>query len=297
MKLKVLMTGGNGALADALYPLLCQNGYNVYMTDINGIDNKVIFKMDIRDKKEIDRIATKFKPDIIMHLAAETNVDKCELNPDHAYNTNVKGTENMALSAKIMGVTLVYISTGAVFDGEKSEPYIESDKPNPISIYGKTKFEGEKIVTSLMDMYYIFRAGWMIGGYEKDKKFVAKIVNLAKVKKEIPVVTDKFGSPTFTKDFSKGILAVISTKEYGLYHMVNEGCCSRYDIAKKIIEYLERKDVVIKPVTSEAFPLPAPRGRSEMLVNHKLSMIGLNNMRPWQDALREYVLETGERDE
>ncbi|NQT66541.1 MAG: dTDP-4-dehydrorhamnose reductase [Actinobacteria bacterium] len=290
MRLKVLMTGGNGMLADALYPLLCQNGYNVYMTDINGIDNKVIFKMDIRDKKEIDRIAIKFKPNIIMHLAAETNVDKCELSPDHAYNTNAKGTENMALIAKMMGATLVYISTGAVFDGEKSEPYLESDEPNPISVYGKSKFEGEKIVTSLTNNYFIFRAGWMIGGYEKDKKFVEKIVELAKIKNEIHVVTDKFGSPTFTKDFSKNILTVISTKNYGLFHMVNEGCCSRFDIAKKIIEYLERKDVVIKPVTSDAFPLPAPRGRSEMLINRKLNLLGLNNMRPWQDALKEYIL-------
>ena len=295
MKTKVLLTGGNGMLADALCPILFQNGYDVYITDIVGVDERVIFRLDIRNKEEIDKVVSKFKPDLIMHLAAETNVDKCELNAEHAYKVNTDGTENMALSAKAIGADFVYISTGAVFDGEKLEPYVESDKPNPISIYGKSKFEGENIVASLFDKYYIFRAGWMIGGYKKDKKFVAKIVDLAKTKKEIPVVTDKFGSPTFTKDFSKGIVSVISTKEYGLYHMVNEGGCSRFDIAEKIIEYLGKKDVVIKPVTSESFPLPAPRGRSEMLSNYNLKMLGLNIIRPWQDALKEYILDIEER--
>lgn len=294
--MKVLVTGANGMLADALCPLLRENGFITYLTDINGVDEKEIFKMDIRNKEEAIRIAGQFKPDIIMHLAAETDVDKCELNPKHAYESNTKGTENMVVVAETMDVPMVYISTGAVFDGEKSELYIETDSPNPISIYGKSKFEGERIITSRLNKYYIFRAGWMIGGYGKDKKFVAKIVDLVKIKKEIPVVTDKFGSPTFTKDFSKGILSVISTGRYGCYHMVNEGRCSRFDIAKKIVKYMDREDVVIKPVTSEAFPLPAPRGRSEMLANHRLTLMGMNHMRPWQEALEEYIEEIRQKD-
>ena len=132
-------------LANAIYPLLCQNGYNIYMANINRVDNKVIFKMDIRDKKEIDRIITKFKPNIIMHLAAETDVDKCELNSDHAYNSNAKGTENVNLTAKMMGITLVYISTGAVFK-RKIGTNIELDKPNPISIYVKSNLKERRFV-------------------------------------------------------------------------------------------------------------------------------------------------------
>lgn len=293
--MKALVTGANGMLAAAFCPLLKNAGYDLYLTDINGIDNKHIFSMDITNKEDICRVIQRFNPDIIFHLAAETDVDKCELKPKHAYKTNTKGTENMALIAKDMGVPLVYISTGAVFNGKKQEPYVELDRPDPISVYGKSKFEGEQIVMSLLDRYYIFRAGWMIGGYEKDKKFVAKIVDLVKTKKEIPVVTDKFGSPTFTRDFSRGIISVVSAEKYGLYHMANKGGCSRFDIAQKIIEYLGKKDVVIKPITSEAFPLPAPRGRSEVLSNYRLTLIGLNHMRPWQEALKEYISEIKER--
>ncbi|MDO8603578.1 MAG: dTDP-4-dehydrorhamnose reductase [Candidatus Omnitrophota bacterium] len=295
MKTRALVTGANGMLADAFNPLLKNAGYDIYLTDINGIDNKQIFPMDITDAADVHKVIMGINPDIIFHLAAETDVDKCELKPEHAYETNARGTENMALAAKDINALFVYISTGSVFNGEKPEPYIESDKPDPISVYGKSKFEGERIVASLLDRYYIFRAGWMIGGYEKDKKFVAKIVDLAKIKKEILVVMDKFGSPTFTRDFSKGIISVVPTEKYGLYHMANKGSCSRLDIAQKIIEYLGKKDVAIKPITSEAFPLPAPRGRSEMLSNHRLTLIGLNHMRPWQEALKEYISEIKER--
>jgi len=289
MGVKALLTGANGMLADALWPLMRKEGYDAYLTDINGTDQGPVYKVDIRNKDEIARAAEKSRPDIIFHLAAETNVDKCELEPEHAWDTNAKGTENVVSVAKDLKVPLVYISTGAVFDGEKNEPYIETDHAEPISVYGKTKFDGERIVTSLLSEFYIFRAGWMIGGYQKDKKFVAKIIELTKTKKEIPVVTDKRGSPTFTVDFSKGMLAVVSSRKYGLYHMVNEGSSSRFEIAKKIVEYLGREDVAIKPVGSDMFPLPAPRGASEMLANHRLTTIGLNRMRPWTEALREYI--------
>ncbi|MFA5148877.1 MAG: sugar nucleotide-binding protein, partial [Candidatus Omnitrophota bacterium] len=148
---------------------------------------------------------------------------------------------------------------------------------------------GEEAVQSLLKKYYIVRAGWMIGGHNKDKKFVWKIVQLLNTKKEISVVTDKTGSPTFTSDFSRGIVDIVGSGKYGLYHCVNKGICTRYDIAVKIAEYLRKKDVVIKPVTSDVFPLPAPRGKSEAMVNSKLAKMGLDNSRPWQDALKEYL--------
>ncbi|MDD5270984.1 MAG: NAD(P)-dependent oxidoreductase, partial [Candidatus Omnitrophica bacterium] len=190
---------------------------------------------------------------------------------------------------KELDIAMVYISTGAVFDGEKEGGYKETDKPNPISIYGMSKLKGEESVRSLLKKYFIVRAGWMIGGHNKDKKFVWKIVQLLNTKKEISVVTDKTGSPTFTTDFSKGIVDIVKSGKYGLYHCVNKGICTRYDIAVKIAEYLGRKDVVIKPVTSDAFPLPAPRGRSEAMLNSNLSKLGLDKTRPWQDALKEYL--------
>ena len=287
MEKRAVVTGANGMLADALRPLLKKAGYDVLPADIAGGDEIVI--SDIRDVNGMLAIVKNYKPGIIFHLAAETDVDKCELQPEHAYATNWNGTENIAQICKELDITMVYISTGAVFDGEKEGGYNESDKPNPISIYGMSKLRGEEAVQSLLKKYFIVRAGWMIGGHNKDKKFVWKIVQLLNTKKEISVVTDKTGSPTFTGDFSRGIIDIVNSGKYGLYHCVNKGICTRYDIAVKIAEYLGRKDVVIKPVTSDAFPLPAPRGRSEAMLNQKLSQMGLDSPRPWQDALKEYL--------
>ncbi len=287
MGLKAVVTGANGMLADALCLLLKDNGYIIYPTDI--VTGGDIIKLDIRNLEDVVDLAKTHKADIVFHLAAETDVDKCELNPAHAFETNWRGAENIAIACKRLDIPMVYISTGAVFDGEKSGGYTELDQPNPLSSYGKSKLKGEEAVTSLLTKYFIIRAGWMIGGHNKDKKFVWKIVQLLNTKKEISVVIDKTGSPTFTKDFSQGIIDIVSTGKYGLYHCVNKGICTRFDIAKKIAEYLKKEDVIIKPVTSEAFPLPAPRGKSEALLNYKLSLMGIDRARHWEEALKEYL--------
>ena len=290
MRIKALVTGANGMLADALLPLLKKRGYDIIATDIIGETNNMV-KLDIRDQKATVDLIVSHNPDLVFHLAAETDVDKCELNQEHAFLTNFQGTEHVILGCKKLDVPLAYISTGAVFDGEKFEGYTEFDKPNPISAYGKSKLKGEEIVASLLRKYFIVRAGWMIGGYHKDKKFVWKITQLLKTKKEISVVTDKMGSPTFTKDFAFGLLKIISEGKYGIYHCVNKGICSRFDIAKKIKEYLNKDDVVLIPVTSAAFPLPAPRGKSEAMLNYKLSQLGIDCMPPWQESLKCYETE------
>lgn len=287
--MKTIVTGANGMLAEALCPLLKKHGYTVFPIDI--VIDEGIFRLDIRDLRGVMDFAKAHKPDVIFHLAAETDVDKCELNPDHAYETNSKGTENMAFVCRELDIPLVYISTGAVFDGEKSGGYTELDKTNPISVYGKSKLKGEETVSSMLTKYYIVRAGWMIGGHNKDKKFVWKITQLLRTQKEISVVIDRTGSPTFTKDFSQGIIDIISTGKHGVYHCVNKGICTRFDIAEKIAEYLNKRDVIIKPITSDAFPLPAPRGKSEALLNHKLSLMGMDKARLWQEVLKEYIEE------
>ena len=287
MSMRALVTGANGMLADAFCPLLCKSGYEVYPTDIAG--NANIFKMDIRDPVSIKNFLSDHPVDIVFHLAAETDVDKCELNAEHAYATNAKGTENVAMACGGHDLPMVYISTGAVFDGEKITGYAEDDAPNPINIYGKSKLEGERAVRRLLKKYYIVRAGWMIGGYDKDKKFVWKIVQLLRGSSEIKAVVDKIGTPTFTGDLAKGLIRIASTGKYGVYHCVNKGICSRFDIAVKIAEYLDKGNVNIKPVTSELFPMPAPRGRSEALLNSRLASMGMDSMRTWQDALREYL--------
>ncbi len=289
--IRSVITGADGMLGSALRPLLDRSGYQVYATDISSAGNGLDY-LDVQDATAVRGYIFKVKPDIVFHLAAETDVDKCELKPDHAYLTNAQGTRNLALLCKELDIPLIYISTGAVFDGKKKEGYTEDDQPHPISVYGKSKLKGEEEIKSLLEKYYIVRAGWMIGGHDKDKKFVWKIVQLMKNKPEIPVVTDKQGSPTFTGDFARGIMNIVETKEYGIYHCVNKGICTRFDIAEKIREYLGKKDVLLKPVTSAAFPLPAPRGDSEALINQKLSKMGINNMRHWTDCLKDYLEES-----
>ncbi|MFC1674308.1 dTDP-4-dehydrorhamnose reductase [Candidatus Omnitrophota bacterium] len=285
--MRALITGADGMLGSALIPLLSDNGYEVFPTDIVLLSTQTKY-LDIRDSEAVKAYVKKIEPEIIFHLAAETNVDKCETEAGHAYATNTQATKNIALACREQDITMVYISTCGVFDGKKAQHYNESDVPNPISIYTKSKFEGEKAVNGLLKKYFIFRAGWMMGGGKKDKKFVAKIVELAKTRKILNVVNDKKGCPTFTRDFSEAIIKIIKLGDYGLYHVTNKGVATRYDIACKIVEYLGREDISVKPISSAEFPLPAPRPDSEAVDIRKLELLKIK-MRPWEEALKEYL--------
>jgi len=288
--MRVLITGSAGMLGSALRPELKQRLYEVISTDIVPSKEEGIEYLDVRSFDQVKAFITKVNPDMVMHLAAETDVDKCEVEPDTAFLSNTIGTQNVALICQKENKELVYISTIGVFYGDKPEPYSEFDEPNPINIYGKSKLEGEKIVQNLLKRYYIVRAGWMMGGGPtKDKKFVGKIARLAKEKSRLLAVDDKIGSPTYTVDFCEYLANLIKTGYYGLYHCTNSGYCSRYDVAKKIIEFLGRSSVSVEPVNSAHFPLPASRARSEMSRNYKFELIGLPKIRSWEDALKEYI--------
>jgi dTDP-4-dehydrorhamnose reductase len=178
---------------------------------------------------------------------------------------------------------VVYISTAGVFDGKKKGPYDELDTPNPINVYGATKFAGEGYVARL-PRHYIVRAGWMIGGHALDHKFIAKVrAQINAGLKVISAVDDKWGTPTYTVDFAENLLDLVSTPYYGLYHMVSPGMGTRYDVA-------------LVPVGSDFFDdiYSAPRPRSEMMTNRMLALRGLNAMRPWRDALRAYLSSSSE---
>lgn len=286
--MKTIVTGAAGMLGSDLCPLLLKNNFDIYPTDLYS-DNKNNEVLDVGKRDQVIDYVKKINPDMIIHLAAETDVDKCEKMPDRAFSVNTIGTENIALACKELDIPMVFISTGAVFDGKKNGPYIETDIPHPVNVYGKTKLEAENVVKKILSKYFIFRAGWMIGGGGKDKKFVGKIINILKEKKQLSVVIDKKGCPTFTDDMSFNMLQVIKTDNYGLFHMVNKGATTRFDIALKIVEYLDRKDVTVKPVTSESFPLLARRPDSEALKNRNLERLGLNFMPKWEDSLKRYI--------
>jgi dTDP-4-dehydrorhamnose reductase len=278
---RILVTGGNGMVGS--YVKAAFKDYDVFSTDIESLD--------VRKPKLVMDATSDLHPDIVLHLAAATDVDRCEQEPDWAFQTNAIGTQNVALACKKHNVLIIYISTAGVFDGDKPSPYTEFDVPNPANIYGHSKLAGEHLVSTLCDRFYIVRAGWMIGGGAKDKKFVGKIVGqFFSGRQEILAVNDKFGSPTFARDLLSGITTLIATDYYGLYHMVNAGCCSRYEVALAIREILHKLDVAVRPVSSAYFPLPAPRARSEAMLNYKLDLLGYTPQRPWQEALAEYVI-------
>jgi len=294
--LKILLTGAAGMLASAVIDEL-ERSDNILDSEIIIIKSDINLRtpdiqyIDVCNFDEIDHWVRTEKPDYIFHLAAETDVDLCERKPDYAYKTNYIGTENMATVCLKYDIPFLYISSGSVFYGDKAEPYNEFDQPRPINIYGQSKLYGEIIVKQLLKRYFIIRAGWMIGGWEIDKKFVYKIVRqLLDGKKEINVVDDRYGTPTFTTDFAKNMLSLIKTGRYGLYHMANKGWATRYDIANKIVGFMElERKVKVNPVSSAEFPLSAPRPRSEMIDNLHLNLIGLNNMPPWQESLNKYI--------
>ncbi len=278
--MKVLVTGAKGMLGSDLCPIF-DHQHELLATDVE--------EMDVRDPGAVFQTFEKFRPELVLHLAALTNVDGCQEMRDETYLTNTVGTKNIALASARAGAAMVYISTGSVFDGTKSEPYTEFDRPNPRSEYSKAKYQGEQIVRELIREHYIVRAGWMFGGGQRDKKFVGKIISLARQGKPLQVVDDKFGSPTYTKDMAEGIMKLTQTGWFGTYHLANEGCCSRYEYACKVLELAGIEAYPVKPVSSEAFPLPAPRPRMEAIRNYMLHLLKLRWMRPWEEALEDYI--------
>jgi dTDP-4-dehydrorhamnose reductase len=281
----MLVTGAGGMVGSYVPEVFTD--YELVLT--NTVEGYI--HMDVRQPADVMRMVADLKPDVILHLAAATDVDQCEREPDEAFHTNAIGTQNIALACQEFDVPLVYVSTAGVFWGDKPEPYNEFDVPKPANVYGQSKLAGEQIVSSLLRRYYIVRAGWMVGGGEKDKKFVGQISRLMmQGTNPLRIVDDKIGSPTYAKDLLGGIYALLETKHYGLYHLVNQGQCSRYDVGLLIRDVLQRPDIEILPVSSAYFPLPAPRARSEAMRNLKLELLDLHHTRPWQDALREYIL-------
>lgn len=291
MKDKIIITGCGGMLGEAVYNHFKGN-YEVYPTDID-LNEPWLQYLDVRDHKKVEEFTEKINPDYIFHLAALTDMEYCENNVDEAYKVNSFATENLALLGNRLNIPLIYISTAGVFDG-KQDSYSDYDTPSPLSIYGKSKYGGEKFVREHSHKYFMFRPGWMIGGgTKKDKKFISKIINQIRAgKEELFVVNDKFGTPTYTYDLAKIIEAVIKTGKYGLYNSTCEGICSRREIVEELITLnnLEGK-VKITEVDSSFFSKDffAPRPRVESLDNIKLRALGINISRNWRICLKEYM--------
>ena len=256
-----------------------------------------LFKCDICDKEKLSITFKNIYPDIIIHSAAYTDVDGCEINPQKADSVNSLGTHNVVSLTKEVGAVLVYISTDYVFDGRKKTPYIESDETCPINVYGKTKLEGERHVETNLKRYFIFRTSWLFG--KGGRNFVDSIINKARAGERLRIVDDQVGSPTWTVDLASGIgnlMKFYSEKGeipniYGIYHLTNSGRCSWHEFAKVILTYAGIKDAAVNTITTQELNRPANRPALSILDNTKYENLTGMRLRPWQEAVREYLKE------
>ena len=288
---KVFISGCGGMLGQAVYQQFSAN-CQVLATDIDQNEEWLSFG-DVRDYHGISKLALDFQPDLIINLAALTDLEACEQDKENTWKTNALGAENMALIALKLNVPHVYICTAGIYDGDQ-EYYNDFDFPNPLSIYAKAKYYGEVQVQRMLSKYYIFRAGWMMGsGPKKDKKFINKIFKQIQAgTKELFVVDDKLGTPTYTNNFAQSMYQIVQTELYGLYNMVCQGSCSRYDVAVEFVKLLGLEDkITITKVDSDYFKKEyfAQRPYSEKLTNMKLEARGINFMKDWKICLAEYA--------
>ena len=292
--MRVLITGSAGMLGSAVYPAFVRAGHDVVATDLapRQVGALPMGTLDVRDHRAVRAAVVTHAPDLVLHLAAETDLEISENDPDHAYLTNTVGTEFVSLVTRDAGIPMVYISTAGVFDGLKDGAYTEFDEARPINVYGRSKYEGELVALRLNPKTYVVRAGWMVGGAQRDHKFVRKMIDQIRAGVTvIHAVDDKLGTPTYTEDFARNLLALIDTGFYGRYHMACVGEGSRYDVAREIVAHAGRTDIDVQRVDSSYFAETyfAPRPRSEIMRNYMLDLHGLNLMRPWDVALREYL--------
>lgn len=288
---KIYVAGSGGMLGEAVHRVLSKNN-DVMCTDID-LNAPWLYHCDFRDFNQYKASVEEFQPDILFHLGAHTDLEYCENNADDAYRTNTLSVENAATLANTHGIPLIYISTAGIFDGQKLL-YDDWDAPNPLGVYARSKHLGEHIVEKRVQKYYIFRAGWMMGGGPgKDKKFVSKVMKqLAAGATTLNIVDDKLGTPTYTIDFASNIELMIDTEYYGLYNMVCGGETGRLEVAQELVRVLGLESTVkINAVSSDFFAKDyfAPRPPSERLVNYKLNLRGMNQMRDWRISLKEYI--------
>lgn len=254
----------------------------------------ILQDLDITDRQRAFELIEKFDPEVVINTAACNNVDGCEDDPGPAFAVNTAALKNLADACRAMDACLVHFSTDYVFDGQKRSPYVETDPPNPRSVYAVSKLAGELIVRSSLDKYFIVRTAGLYGAAgcmgKNGANFVEGMLRRAAKGEELRVVTDEVLSPTYALDLARKVEQLVRTKHYGLYHIANRGQCSWYEFACKIFELLGRK-VTIQKTTAAEFKARAKRPGYSVLRNAGLEKIGLDDMRPWQEALRAYLVE------
>lgn len=287
----VYIAGCGGMLGEAFYNVF-RDGYILKCTD-KEVNESWLSLLDFRDYDAYRKDVFDFRPDYLFHLGAHTSLEYCEENPDDAYKTNTLAVENAVYIANSLQIPILYISTAGIFDGEQ-DTYDDWDQPHPLGHYARSKYMGELFVIQNCHRYLVCRAGWMMGGgARKDKKFIQKMLAQIKSgKRELFVVDDKLGTPTYTYDFARNVKLLIERELWGLYNMVCGGVTSRLEVARELVSVLGLENQLkIIPVKSDFFAETyyAPRPKSERLITRKLNLRDSNIMRDWRVCLREYL--------
>ena len=288
---KIYIAGSGGMLGDAFFQEFSQD-FELSCSDID-VNSEWLHYLDFRNYQEYRDDVVKFQPNYLFHLGAYTDLEYCEQYVDDTYETNTLAVENAVKIANELNIPLLYISTAGIFDGKK-EVYDDWDLPNPICHYARSKYAGELYVIQNSSKFLVCRAGWMMGGGPtKDKKFVNKIMKqIASGKKELFVVNDKLGTPTYTVDFAKNVRLLLEKEFWGVYNLVCSGITGRFEVAQEIVKCLKREDeIIVTEVSSAHFAKEyfAARPASERLLTKKLDLRGLNRMSDWRSALEDYV--------
>ena len=291
MKKKIFLSGVGGMLGEAFYEVFSKK-YTLKCTD-KDVNEDWLERLDFCDSEKYRLTVEEFFPDYLFHIGAFTDLEYCENNRQATFETNTESVKTAVKISNNLNIPLLYISTAGIFDGLK-EFYDENDEPKPMGVYAISKYEAEKFVVQNSKKFIICRAGWMMGGGpKKDKKFVKKILQQIKDgKKELFIVDDKFGTPTYTNDFAKNTLALIESNNFGLYNMACEGNTSRLEVTEEILKILNlSKKIKINKVNSDYFSKTffAKRPNCENLLNKKLNDKKLNLIRTWKENLREYL--------
>ncbi|HHY82422.1 MAG TPA: dTDP-4-dehydrorhamnose reductase [Clostridiales bacterium] len=278
--IKVMVTGAKGMLGYDVMERLSELGI-----DCIGVDRE---DFDITDREKTLEYIHGIKPDVAVHCAAYTDVDRAEEERDRCWAVNVLGTRNIAEACKAVDARMVYISTDYVFDGKGTQPRAEHTDPNPLNFYGYTKSQGEETVRQLLDEYFIIRTSWLYG--RNGKNFVNTMLKLSETKNEIFVVNDQIGAPTYTRDLAVLVCDMLQTSKYGVYHGVNEGFCSWHEFAQEIFR-LKGIDVKVNPISTEQYGRKAKRPLNSRLSTDNLVQNGFCKLPSWQDAIKRYLEE------
>jgi dTDP-4-dehydrorhamnose reductase len=277
---RVLVTGAKGMLANALLPCLTSE-HQVVGVDLNDFD--------ISQEAAVQKAFRDLRPEFVYHLAAYTDVDGCEANPQLAMQVNAEGTANLARSCAEVGAAMLYVSTDYVFDGSGQRPWREDDTPNPLSVYGKSKSQGEQAVVRYLKPHLITRSSWLFG--PKGKNFVSTILKLAAERDELRVVSDQRGSPTYTRHLAVKLAELINCKAYGIYHVTGSGSCSWFEFTQAILKSSGFNHVRVVPISTQESARRAPRPAFSVLENRRLTESHMGLLPHWDEGLADYLLE------